>query len=148
MTDDGKSYVIMRVVMTILWLVIAIGGFVYNAGETHLFNPDWTPHARLHIAVFLIGGAVVGLFGIYIIWGATPSRRYSVQLSAILGAAYCLGFILAALLMPIYGGSLLSADVEPNPSLTPASFPQAVGAATLFVLCLYFTKARRAEANN
>jgi predicted lysophospholipase L1 biosynthesis ABC-type transport system permease subunit len=102
----------------------------------------------LHIAVFLFGGVVVGLFGIYLNWGVTPSRRYSVQLSALLGTAYSLGFILAALLIPFYGGSLLSADTEPNPSLSPASFPQAVGAATLFLVCLYFARIRRTSAGN
>ena len=42
-----------KVIITIATLMYAIVGILADANPTHLLNPDWTGHARLHMAWLL-----------------------------------------------------------------------------------------------
>ena len=39
--------------MTLMWLVVGVAPFIADFHETHLLNPDWPPHARLHMMTML-----------------------------------------------------------------------------------------------
>ena len=105
----------MRWFMTLLWLSVIIGPFAADFNATHLFNPDWPPHARLHMMTVFTSAAAVGVFGCYLCWGPAGSRQENLKLGAILGFLYSLGLVVACLTMPFYGGSLYLTDIEPRP---------------------------------
>jgi len=55
----------MRIVMTVLWLSVAIGPVAADFNATHLFNPGWSPHARLHMMTVFTTAIGIALFGLF-----------------------------------------------------------------------------------
>ena len=73
--------------------------------ETHLFNPLWSAHARFHGAWFLAFAAGVALISLYLMWW-----RDDVFVPIFLGLVFAVGFWIATVIGPAYGGAL----VDPN----------------------------------
>ena len=93
-----------------------VGPIAADFNATHLFNPDWLPHARLHVMRVFTTSVALGIFGLYLVWGRTQSRPERLRLSAVLGLVYVIGLIVASLTMPMYGGSLYWTDTVPSPA--------------------------------
>jgi hypothetical protein len=100
----------MQFFMTLLWIMIAWGPIANDFNETHLFNPGWPPHAKLHMMTMITSGVSLAVFGLYIVWGKTASRLERLRLSAVAGFLYMLALIIASMTMPMYGGSMSSED--------------------------------------
>ena len=104
----------MRIIMTILWIAIAVGPIANDFNATHLFNPDWTPHARLHMMTVFTSAVALSLFGFWLVWGPAVSRLHNLRLSGVLGFLYTLSLVVACVTMPMYGGSLYWTDTQPR----------------------------------
>jgi len=65
-------------------------------GASHIGSPDWTPHARFHLASASFGGALALPIMLYAIWYKTLfGTGRSVRLMAYLGLATVLGVFIA-----------------------------------------------------
>ncbi|MCM3487103.1 DUF6640 family protein [Kocuria rosea] len=53
-----------RKILNVVAGVTAVGGFAADWNRTHLFNPNWPPHARFHDAQTVAMGALLGLGGL------------------------------------------------------------------------------------
>lgn len=73
--------------------------------ETHVFSPDWIPHAKIHEVWQLITNSSIGLLCLWLTWS---KREY--RLSAILSILVTGGFLLAFLLKDFYGGDMRFPD--------------------------------------
>lgn len=104
----------MRVLLTVLWISVAVGPIANDFNATHLFNPDWPPHARLHMMTVFTSAVAIALYGLFATWGPTLSRLQSLRQSTLLGLLYVFGLCVAATSIPLYGGSMYSDDVEPR----------------------------------
>lgn len=91
------SKVLLTISATVTLVVPAIADF--NA--THVKNPLWAPHARLHGAALLLVNVVCGAIALYLVWGRYAERgsRLAVTIAAAL-PALCWGALFAALLFP------------------------------------------------
>jgi hypothetical protein len=105
----------LRAFMTLLWISVAVGPIAADFNATHLFNPGWSPHARFHMMTVFSSAVALALFGLYLCWGPTASRHYSLKISALLGFLYTLSLLIATIGMPFYGGSLYWRDFSPRP---------------------------------
>ena len=76
-----------------------------DINETHVWNPDWTPHVRIHEVWQLITNSSIGVLCLWIVW-----YKKEVQLSALLSLIVTGGFLLAFLLKDGYGGSMKYID--------------------------------------
>ena len=76
-----------------------------DLNETHLFNSFWSAHARFHGAWFLAFAAGVALISLYLMWW-----RDEVFVPIFLGLMFAVGFWIATVFGPAYGGAL----VDPN----------------------------------
>lgn len=72
---------------------------------THVFNPDWTPHARIHEVWQLITNSSVGFLCLWLVW-----IKRETKISAILSLLVTGGFLLAFILKGYYGGSMKYLD--------------------------------------
>jgi hypothetical protein len=54
-----------RILISISALAAAIGAYVADWNETHIFNPRWPPHARFHNAQTMLLGTALGLLTIH-----------------------------------------------------------------------------------
>ncbi len=63
----------------------------------HLRNPDWPPHARLHLMWLISAGLYSSLFGIWLFATSTPRTFERARFGATIGALHIAGFFTAAL---------------------------------------------------
>ncbi len=73
--------------------------------NTHVFNPDWTPHAKIHEVWQLITNTSIGILCLWLIW-----KKQNVPLSTILSMLVTGGFLVAFSLQKLYGGSMKFLD--------------------------------------
>tara|TARA_B100001175_G_C19338096_1_gene556003 strand:+ start:156 stop:575 length:420 start_codon:yes stop_codon:yes gene_type:complete len=88
----------------ILTTIALIGGGILplfvDISAYHLLNPDWDSHARVHEAWRLSTNFCIFSLGIYLLW-----IKQKEMLSAMLSICILFGFIIAAISMPLYGGT-------------------------------------------
>ena len=95
-------------------LCLLVGGIVpivVDVGSSHLFNPDWDAHARVHEVWRLSTNFLIFGLGIYLLWA-----KKNEVLSAFLSLCIHLGFVFSAATMSLYGGAAIGEGV-PEPSV-------------------------------
>lgn len=96
---------IAKVFVTIGALTYGLLVPVLEINSTHLFNPDWTPHARLHEAWQLATNTGLALFCLWLAW-----FRNNVRLPGVLAMFITGGFLFAYAIRSTYGGSMVHSD--------------------------------------
>jgi len=96
------------------WLVTLPALFVMivppsiDWGPTHLMNPLWPAHARMHTAWLLATNSMVAGLALLLIWRRRDPS--TLLLGAALVAAPLLGFFVAAATRASYGGAFTDAN--------------------------------------
>ncbi|MCK0107867.1 hypothetical protein MWU58_01045 [Flavobacteriaceae bacterium S0825] len=72
---------------------------------THVFNPDWTPHVRIHEVWQLITNSSIGILCLWLVW-----VKKDTKISTILSMLITGGFLLAYIIQDFYGGSMKYLD--------------------------------------
>ena len=102
---------------TICLLLGTILPLVVDTGHTHLLNPDWDAHSRVHEVWRLSTNIFIAGIGLYLLW----ISNYSL-LPALLSVCIVLGFFSAIFTMSLYGGVPIGEGIdEPNPFGIPAN---------------------------
>lgn len=90
-------------------LLITFGVLIYagvvpwlEINDTHVFNPEWPPHARLHEVWQLTTNMALGLYCLWRVW-----FRADVKLPALIAFMVMGGFLVALVLAEHYGGSMI-----------------------------------------
>jgi hypothetical protein len=96
---------IKKTAITFSVLLYAIVVPFLDINETHVWNPDWTPHARIHEVWQLITNSSIGVLCLWLVW-----YKKEVLLSTILSLIVTGGFLLAFFLKDGYGGSMKYLD--------------------------------------
>ncbi len=73
--------------------------------DTHVFNPNWTPHVRIHEVWQLITNTSIGILCLWLVW-----KKNQVMLPGILSMLITGGFLVAFFLKDTYGGSMKYLD--------------------------------------
>ena len=94
-----------KIAVSLCVLTFGLAVPLLEVNATHLWNPAWPPHARLHEAWQLITNVVLALTCLWLVWA-----RGQVRGAALLGIAVVGGFLAAYALRGAYGGSM----VHPN----------------------------------
>tara|TARA_Y100000816_G_scaffold135340_1_gene95639 strand:+ start:790 stop:1185 length:396 start_codon:yes stop_codon:yes gene_type:complete len=102
---------------TICLLLGTILPLIVDTGHTHLLNPDWDAHSRVHEVWRLSTNIFIAGIGLYLLW----ISNYSL-LPALLSVCIVLGFFSAIFTMSLYGGVPIGEGIdEPNPFGIPAN---------------------------
>ena len=96
---------IKKTAITFSVILYAIVVPFLDINETHVWNPDWTPHVRIHEVWQLITNSSIGILCLWLVW-----YKKEVQLSTILSILVTGGFLLAFFLKDGYGGSMKYLD--------------------------------------
>jgi hypothetical protein len=91
------------IAFSVLLYAVAVPYLEINA--SHVFNPDWTPHVRIHEVWQLITNSSIGALCLWLTWS-----QGKVFLSAILSLIVTGGFLVAFALQDTYGGSMKYLD--------------------------------------
>lgn len=115
-----------------------------DINETHVWNPDWTPHARIHEVWQLITNSSIGILCLWLVW-----FKKEVQLSFLLSIIVIGGFLLAFLLKDGYGGSMKYLDGSEKTILGINIGVLGFGIAFLFLIISHMlTKIKKTTHNN
>lgn len=94
-----------RILVTVCVLIYALLVPVLEINNTHVFNPAWAPHARLHEVWQLATNTGLGVFCLWLAW-----FRKEVRLPSLLAIFITGGFMLAYAIRTGYGGSMAHPD--------------------------------------
>lgn len=93
-------------------LLVSIGIVFYavlvpilEINETHVFNPAWEPHARLHETWQLFTNTAIGAYSVWLVW-----VRGDLRLASLLTLFVTGGFLMAYWMRDGYGGSMVLSD--------------------------------------
>ena len=78
---------------------------VLEINNTHVFNPDWVSHARLHEVWQLTTNCLFGLFSLWLVWVKNQYRLPALITLFITG-----GFMFSYIIRDGYGGSMVHSD--------------------------------------
>lgn len=91
------------IIFSIILYAVAVPFLEIN--NTHVFNPDWTPHVRIHEVWQLITNSAIGILCLWLVWVKNETKISTVLSLIIIG-----GFLLAYILQDFYGGSMKYLD--------------------------------------
>lgn len=94
-----------RLLITFCVLLYAVGVPVLEINDSHVFNPNWTPHAKIHEVWQLTTNSALGVLSLWLIW-----KKSSVMLGAIISLAVTGGFLFAFAIRDLYDGSMKYLD--------------------------------------
>ncbi|MEM9938747.1 MAG: DUF6640 family protein [Pseudomonadota bacterium] len=103
--SDNKNPITMKILISVVTLIYGIVPAIADINETHLLNPEWSPHARVHGAWFLFFGGSMAMMSLFFLW-----VKDWIYIPCFVGLMFASGFWVAVLLAPLYGGSL----TDPN----------------------------------
>jgi len=93
-------------------LFITLGALTFGLGvpfleinPSHVFNQDWTPHARIHEVWQLMTNSALAVMCLWLVWA-----RGQIILPAIVGLTITAGFLVAFVIRGSYGGSMKYLD--------------------------------------
>lgn len=115
-----------RLLLSVAIISVAIAPLTADLNETHIFNDDWTPHARFHTAVLLFVSAGLSLIGLWLLWRRTAELRTHMFL-AMLMPVLSWGSFFPALLLP-----------ETGAEDTPGELPRVAGMPVNLFVALMF----------
>jgi hypothetical protein len=102
--------------LTSLCLILAgMGPLLLDIGDTHLFNPNWDEHSRVHEVWRLATNSMIAFLGLYLIW---KKNMHSIAL--LLSLCMILGFIISVITMPFYNGLAVGVGID---ELKPFGIP-------------------------
>jgi hypothetical protein len=103
-----------RLLITLSLIAAIIGSLVADWNDTHVFNPEWSPHARFHVIVEM--GMTTGfyLIGLRLLWRKSSDFRAHLFVATAAPVLACATFFLA-MLVP-------GAGVEDHPGTLPRIF--------------------------
>ena len=108
---------ISKYLTTICLLLGTILPLIVDTGSTHLLNPDWDAHSRVHEVWRLSTNIFIAVIGLYLLWVSNY-----LLLPALLSSCIVLGFFSAIFTMSLYGGVTIGEGIEePNPFGIPAN---------------------------
>ncbi|WP_333667944.1 hypothetical protein [Parvibaculum sp.] len=88
-----------RILATAGLLVFAVLIPVLEVNATHVFNPDWPPHARFHDVWQLLTNTGLAALCLWLVWA-----RGAVRLASLIGGWVMGSVVLAHALGDVYGG--------------------------------------------
>ena len=91
----------MRKYITTFCLIVGgVVPLIVDISSSHLFNPDWDAHARVHEVWRLSTNFLIFGLGIYLLW-----VKKNEVISGVLSLCIHLGFVFSAATMSLYGGA-------------------------------------------
>ena len=102
--------------LTSLCLILAgTGPLLLDIGDTHLFNPDWDEHSRVHEVWRLATNFMIAFLGLYLIW-----KKNMYVIASLLSLCMILGFMISVITMPFYNGLAVGNGID---ELRPFGIP-------------------------
>ncbi|KAK5260020.1 hypothetical protein LTR40_004895 [Exophiala xenobiotica] len=117
-SSSFKAVLPARIVLSLIGTATAVGGYLADWNETHVFNPKWSPHAKFHNGQTMSTGLGLGLLTWYYTWRSTNSNTTSGLLD---------NLMTATLVASLYWATQLSAILYPGTKWVDDEFKEKYG---------------------
>jgi len=94
-----RPLLLPRTLLTLTALTTTFGPFLADFSTTHVYNPNWPPHAKFHNGQTMSTGAALGALTLFYTWRRASSPRENLRMAAVLGSLYW-GTALTGVLYP------------------------------------------------
>ena len=84
-----------KMLISLAAIITAVAPFLADWNDSHLFSPQWSPHARFHGAVSLGMTTMLSSVALWLLWRRSPDQDASVTVAAAIPIAYWGPFFLA-----------------------------------------------------
>jgi hypothetical protein len=107
MTEAAAGSKLGKWLMTIgIGVFTVIPPIVDILTPTHIFNPNWVPHARFHTMWAIISASSIGALALWFLWRGPAQASVRTHIAGAIGSCVLGSFMLATATMSLYGGSL------------------------------------------
>jgi hypothetical protein len=106
---------IPKILTSVCLILVGIGPLLLDIGDTHLFNPSWDEHSRVHEVWRLATNFMVASLGLYLIWS-----KHMLSIASLLSLCMILGFMISVITMPLYNGLAVGIGID---ELDPFGIP-------------------------
>ncbi|WP_461051834.1 DUF6640 family protein [Spirosoma arcticum] len=80
-----------KLLISFVAVFTAVAPYLADWNQTHIYNPNWPPHAKFHNAQTMIFGAYLGLLSLWALWGRNQiSEAEKLNQGTLLAALYWL----------------------------------------------------------
>lgn len=104
-TSERPALAIEKLIATACILIYAVAVPALEINATHVFDPLWPAHARLHEVWQLSTNSVLGLWALWLVW-----VQGNVRLPSMLALFVTGGFLFAYAVRSSFGGSMVLSD--------------------------------------
>lgn len=96
---------VRKLLFTLSILTFGLLTPILEISSTHVLNPDWQGHARLHNLWQLITHSMIALYLGWMVW-----RQNRLREACLIALLVTTGFLAAHFLSPLYGGTMKHSD--------------------------------------
>lgn len=79
---------ISKILVTLVAIWSTVGSYIFDWNETHIYNPNWTPHAKFHNAQTMLLGTALGLLSLWLLWFQNGDTKIMFRLALIAASFY------------------------------------------------------------
>ena len=106
---------IPKVLTSLCLILTGMGPLLLDIGDTHLFNPNWDQHSRVHEVWRLATNFMITFLGLYLIW-----KKNMLSIASLLSLCMIIGFMISVITMPFYNGLAVGNGID---ELRPFGIP-------------------------
>jgi len=67
-----------KILISLAAIITAVAPFLADWNDSHLFSPQWSPHARFHGAVSLGMTTILSSIALWLLWRRSPDQDAAV----------------------------------------------------------------------
>jgi len=79
-----------RLLLSFVAVVAMVTPYLADWNDTHIYNPDWSGHAKFHVAHTMLLGTLLGLLALRYLWRRAGDPRDNLMVGALLTGVYWL----------------------------------------------------------
>lgn len=77
-----------RLLLSAIAIFVGLGSFVADWNGTHMFNPNWSPHAKFHGAQTLATAVLLAGVTLFFLWRRSGDRRTNALAAVLFAGSY------------------------------------------------------------
>jgi tryptophan-rich sensory protein len=83
-----RNLKIGRWIISLISVFTIVSPFTAEFNETHIYNPNWSPHAKFHDAQTMLLGALLGGIALFFLWRRERDRSFQFKLAVLFAGLY------------------------------------------------------------